>query len=374
MTNRFLPRASAALTNAAGPPTAEWRRFFESLAAQTDNVSLQAEYLALAARVAALEDDPGADIGLVLGQQSIKQVGVLTSGNVYLTLQGDAQTPGNSYYYGTDAAGAKGWHALSLDALSDVDLTTTPPADGDVLTYDNATSTWIPAAGGGGVTDFTDLGDVPASYTGEAGKLVAVKATEDGLEFIAPSSGSAAAGYAAMRIKAGGFRSIQDFGGTPTAIAVTSNRIYAQPFTVDREVDIIELALEVSTLSVGNKARAGIYSNTVVSGLSQPDALLIETADMSTTTTGFKNSAAVITLSPGVVYWAASLCNIGAGFRAYPFAEFPIQWFGRPTTLSNNPNNHLGYAVGSGWTAMPATWSGGYAVASSNVPAVFLVE
>ncbi len=112
MTNRFLPRASAALTNAAGPPTAEWRRFFESLAAQTDNAAIQAELLALAARVSELEDDPGADIGLVLGQQSIKQVGVLTSGNVYLTLQGDAESPGNSYYYGTDAAGAKGFHEL----------------------------------------------------------------------------------------------------------------------------------------------------------------------------------------------------------------------------------------------------------------------
>lgn len=112
MTNRFLPRASAALTNAAGPPTAEWRRFFESLAAQTDNESLRAEYLALAARVTALEDDPGADIGLVLGQQSIKQVGVLTSGNVYLTLQGDVEAPGNSYYYGTDAAGVKGFHEI----------------------------------------------------------------------------------------------------------------------------------------------------------------------------------------------------------------------------------------------------------------------
>ena len=144
MTNRFLPRASAALTNAAGPPTAEWRRFFESLAAQTDNLTLQAEYLALAARVSALEDDPGADIGLILGQQSIKHVGVLTSGNVYLTLQGDAESPGNSYYYGTDATGVKGWHALSLDALADVDLTTTPPVAGDALVYDGAA--WVPGA------------------------------------------------------------------------------------------------------------------------------------------------------------------------------------------------------------------------------------
>jgi hypothetical protein len=35
----------------------------------------------------------------------------------------------------------------------------------------------------GGVTKFTELEDTPKSYTGQAGKALAVKATEDGLEF-----------------------------------------------------------------------------------------------------------------------------------------------------------------------------------------------
>lgn len=44
--------------------------------------------------------------------------------------------------------------------------------------------------GGGGVTDFLDLGDVPTDYTGDAGKFVMVKGAEDGLEFVAnPSVG-----------------------------------------------------------------------------------------------------------------------------------------------------------------------------------------
>jgi hypothetical protein len=38
--------------------------------------------------------------------------------------------------------------------------------------------------------DFVDLGDTPADYADAAGKLVAVNATEDGLEFIAAPSGS----------------------------------------------------------------------------------------------------------------------------------------------------------------------------------------
>ena len=41
------------------------------------------------------------------------------------------------------------------------------------------------AGGGGGVTAFVQLSDVPHSYTGEAGKFVRVDATETALEFVA---------------------------------------------------------------------------------------------------------------------------------------------------------------------------------------------
>ena len=39
--------------------------------------------------------------------------------------------------------------------------------------------------GGGGVTEFIELTDVPASYTGQGSKVVAVKVDETGLEFVA---------------------------------------------------------------------------------------------------------------------------------------------------------------------------------------------
>jgi len=42
---------------------------------------------------------------------------------------------------------------------------------------------------GGGVTEFIELTDVPASYTGQASKVVAVKADETGLEFVAGGGG-----------------------------------------------------------------------------------------------------------------------------------------------------------------------------------------
>lgn len=41
-----------------------------------------------------------------------------------------------------------------------------------------------------GITAFIDLTDVPASYTGQTGKMVAVNATENALEFAVPPSGA----------------------------------------------------------------------------------------------------------------------------------------------------------------------------------------
>jgi len=44
--------------------------------------------------------------------------------------------------------------------------------------------------GGGGVTEFIELTDVPASYTGQGSKVVAVKVDETGLEFVAGGGGT----------------------------------------------------------------------------------------------------------------------------------------------------------------------------------------
>lgn len=61
------------------------------------------------------------------------------------------------------------------------------PGANTFLKYNGASYEW--ATGGGGATDFTDLGDVPASYVGHANKVVSVKADESGLEFTVGGSG-----------------------------------------------------------------------------------------------------------------------------------------------------------------------------------------
>lgn len=68
------------------------------------------------------------------------------------------------------------------------------------------------------VQNFTDLGDVPASYSGKGSKVVAVKVDESGLEFIAASSGGAA-----------GFSSLIGLRRTTLVVADAANTIGGAP-------------------------------------------------------------------------------------------------------------------------------------------------
>lgn len=75
----------------------------------------------------------------------------------------------DGYVLTADGSGGAAWEAVSggaseLDDLTDVDLTT-PPSDGQALVFDSGSSTWKAETLAGGVTDFLDLSDTPASYT-----------------------------------------------------------------------------------------------------------------------------------------------------------------------------------------------------------------
>lgn len=83
-----------------------------------------------------------------------------------------------------DCSGGLPSGGLLLDDLGDVDLQSGyAPSDGDVLTYVASIGRWVASPPVGGVIDFTDLSDVPASYVAEALKAVRVNAAETELEF-----------------------------------------------------------------------------------------------------------------------------------------------------------------------------------------------
>jgi len=74
-----------------------------------------------------------------------------------------------------------GWRNLSQ--LHDVNIT--DPTNNQILKYNSTTNVWENGTGGGGA--FIDLTDVPSSYSGQGGKVVAVNVGENGLEFISAS-------------------------------------------------------------------------------------------------------------------------------------------------------------------------------------------
>lgn len=106
--------------------------------------------------------------------------------------QGAATTVNADFSHITGDVSISAADVATVLALLGVELDFAAIADTFVLTYDAGSGKIIFAAGGGGgggVTDFTDLGDVPASYTGQTLKAVRVNAGETALEFYTPAGG-----------------------------------------------------------------------------------------------------------------------------------------------------------------------------------------
>ena len=99
------------------------------------------------------------------------------TGSYYVWLSTDG------FFKKMDSAGnVTNLSAQSIGDMTDVDLTGLQ--DGQVLVWNQATSTWIPAdMSGGGVGTFVELTDTPSQYTGMAGKVATVNQAENALEF-----------------------------------------------------------------------------------------------------------------------------------------------------------------------------------------------
>lgn len=145
MADPILPKEAAPVTDGAMRPTREWYNFFRDLldvaSGQTSDSSAIAE---LQAAVAQLQEE-GADLGQIFGDMSVSVLGQLGEA-VQVRLQGDETNPDTTAYYGTDAAGDKGWHLLEeAFEVEAGELTKTVDAD-NVTTFGLADVT--PASGG----------------------------------------------------------------------------------------------------------------------------------------------------------------------------------------------------------------------------------
>lgn len=142
-----LPQPNAPFVQSNGAPTIEWYnwlRSFENLFEASDS-GLQAQITEIAyalgspdgtvGNIPPFNEDFLPTTTVVRGENSVASFGSLANGLVVFTLLNDLVSPGNSYYYGTDDAGVKGWHLRDLATLADVDPTT-PFAVGDAPVFD----------------------------------------------------------------------------------------------------------------------------------------------------------------------------------------------------------------------------------------------
>lgn len=123
-----LPPDAVAITDARGCLTVAGRGAFSQIIRELLNRIQERDELLAA--IASLDDSAAALLAskadkslLVLGEGSIDS-GATTnlSANRVFQLVNDQESPGNNYFYGTTAAGVKGWRVVALSGVSGAGL------------------------------------------------------------------------------------------------------------------------------------------------------------------------------------------------------------------------------------------------------------
>ncbi|WP_375732067.1 hypothetical protein R3J28_08000 [Xylella fastidiosa subsp. multiplex] len=107
-----IPHNREPFLDASGLVARSWRTYLSSLTQSDAATQLQRQIDQLRAAIPT-ESPNGSNSALnaqLLATGSVDVTGTLSSGFVTLSLEGDTRIPEATSYYGTDAAGAKGWH------------------------------------------------------------------------------------------------------------------------------------------------------------------------------------------------------------------------------------------------------------------------
>lgn len=131
-----IPRPGSPISETGSVATREWYNYWQNLEQNSggpSNADLLNDITIISDKLGSPDGTPEnippqESGGNVVGINSIASIGVLP-GIVTLTLQGDAASPGNTYYYGTNGSGSKGFYTVSsafLGTADNIDLTTGP--------------------------------------------------------------------------------------------------------------------------------------------------------------------------------------------------------------------------------------------------------
>lgn len=164
-----------------------------------------------------------------------------TNGDIYIVPVGDTnekqvavRDDGGWVYY----VPFTGLQAYDLDA-------------GELVEFDG--TNWAVVTSGGGATAFTGLTDVPSAYTSQAGKLVAVKGDESGLEFISAPGASSA--FASINAQTG--TTYTPVLGDAANVLVTLSNAAAITLTLPQDSDV---AIPVNTILTFAQIGAGLVT------------------------------------------------------------------------------------------------------------------
>lgn len=117
-----VPRQDTQVLGPDGKFTLPWYGFFRDGGAGS-TAAINAEIAALQAAVLSLQANSSSFV--ISAVQSVRSLGIPANGVVSLFLENDEVSPDPSHYYGTDEAGAKGFHPLPI---SDTATITIPAA------------------------------------------------------------------------------------------------------------------------------------------------------------------------------------------------------------------------------------------------------
>lgn len=216
-----------------------------------------------------------------------------------------------------------------------------------------------------GVDDFLDLGDTPSSYTGQSGKAVQVKTTEDGLEFVTPGGGGGGLSQSMFRRTGSYYTSFYSSHMGNSAYFERST-LFAMPFLVPDEQSFDRIACDVydHNANTDGVCRLGIYQD---NNSIYPGSLVVDGGELDCSTDGIKEAIISQTLSAGL-FWLVMNSNGSNGdmsFFILDYAEsYASAWWG---ILGLDPldaatiyePDRIYYQVAQTYGALPASFPAG---------------
>jgi len=151
-------------------------------------------------------------------------------------------------------------------------------------------------------------------------------------------------------------------------VAPGANTLQAIPFFSPwRGGRVDRISAEVTVGAAGN-VRLGIYRATSLTDI-YPGALIVDGGEADVTGAGVKTLNVDVPLWPGWLYWAVWHGAVAPTVRALDTsAGAIIPLLGVPSTFGANPGGYI--SVADAYGALPATFTAGGAVQTTDPPAI----